>query len=234
MRDAVAGGYEATRIDRRSALKKAGVGIGLAWTAPVILSLPARAAGSCLTPGAVSWSSTIVTDTGGAAPFLTFSLDSTGMTTGTAILSNSNFASLGGTTSFVSINMSGQSVGDTAVLTLLFDGPVSNLTFSLLDLDVGGADPSDVVNNTWTDQAVLGDGGGTVTSTPHISVTEGPTQTYTGLFVDPSGVTNADGNVDLVFSGASVTTVTITYVAAGPGTQDQQIGLSDLAFCIDP
>lgn len=142
-------------LTRRDALRKAAVGAGVAgaaWAAPQILSLDAAAAQSCV-PGTLDWDSF---STG--ATFTSTVINGITVTLSISALAGTTLAPLNGTIRaapngginqkglYLGMDSSGPGVGEDVTFT--FSVPVSNISFTLTDLDnlIGGA------NTGWADR----------------------------------------------------------------------------------
>lgn len=230
-------------IDRRSVLAKLGVGAGIAWVAPTVLSSPAFAQGSC-NNDAITWSAQSLTGLDGTpvtilTSFATVvvSYDETGVTGGgTATAGDPTLAPQGGTSSYVEVLIDLAASGDFVTVTFAFASPVENLTFSLLDIDKGDTFWQDEV----TVSATLAATGVAMTSATFnatlISQTTSGTDEIFLAITDESGVgTGTDGsttnaNVDINYA-AQIDTLVITYSNPSTDLEPQQIGIGDFTFC---
>jgi len=238
-------------LSRRAMLGRIGAGAAVAWTAPTILSATAASAATCqpasmdFTANAVSLA-TIKNGGTTSVPFgpsgsIDVTFDTTGLTSGTGEFDVDQPIPLGAAfADFGSLNMTGQSVGDFVELSFLFSTPVSNLTVTLLDVDLGESLVGPI--NFWTDRAQVTalNGASPVAisaSTRNVTFVSNPSAgVFQGIF-DPSGTgagvpnTDPDANVKIDYV-APLDLLTIRYIAQGPGVEDQQIGVAFLDFCI--
>jgi hypothetical protein len=215
-------------------LKKAAVGAGVVWAAPMVLSsTPAFAAGStCATPRTFAWPNNPPGGDGSSNNFNNWNAGGSG---GGATISGSfvggggisrydtSVNTIGGTGTNFQITKDNAALNATAVLTLVFSAPVLRLDFTLLDVDkstTNGSHYSDEVTVnavTAANAAVLPTtvelgvpaGGGTAAAAP-LDVT-GTYPTFRGTA--SAGDTTTASNVRLVFpaTGAGIKTLTITY-----------------------
>jgi len=232
-------------IERRAFLQKAGLGAavaGAAWVAPSVVGFDvAFAAGSCAVPGTYSFATmtsgnaptaTTLTATGGKpAVTITPSLASTNGGGGTNNYTVQNAQVGGQTANSLRLSMDVGASGRGYSVTFTFSVAVTNVVFSLFDIDRqnnGGSGFQDTVSltvtpgsSTWTDTkpgATVVTGNGTST-TPWIGT--GNTQ------VVPS---SPDGNVIVTIPG-SVTAVTVNYRSGDLWGAAQAIAISNLTFC---
>jgi len=238
-------------LSRRAMIGRIGGGAAIAWVAPSILSINAASAATCqpasmdFTLNALSLS-TIQNGGTTTVPFgATGSIDVTfepsGLSTGVGQFDVDQPTPLGGAfADFGSLNMTGQSLNDFVELSFLFSSPVDLLTVTLLDVDLGETLVGPV--NFWTDRAQVTALNGVTpvpigASTFNATFVDQPSAgVYEGIF-DPSGTgagvpnTSTDANIQINFL-TPLDLLTIRYIAAGPGVEDQQIGVAFLDFCI--
>jgi hypothetical protein len=225
---------------RRSILKKAAVGAGVVWVAPIVLSsTPAFAVGStCGTVRTFSWPNNPPGGDGSSANFSNWNAGAsngganavsiTGSFVGGGGISryDTSVNTIGGTATNFQISKDNAAVNATAVLTLVFSTAVLGLDFTLLDVDkstTSNSHYSDEVTvtaltsgntpvfPTTTQLGVPAGGGGAATP---LDVT-GTYPTFRGIGSANDATTNS--NVRLIFpttNGAGVKTLTITYKSA--------------------
>lgn len=236
-------------IDRRSLIRKAAIGGTAVWAAPQILTVTAAGAqsGACI-PDGLAWSDfEIDVD---ALPSGSFDapIANGGTVTvaytagGGSTVGYATVAPLGGVfSSFATLGLAASAPAEFTELTLTFSVPVEDLSFTILDLDLG--------DGFWQDQiqleaslaatpVLLGAGDVSFNATLVASALLPPANQFTAIS-DPSGIgsgtanSSADANVAVTYPSA-VDTLVIRYLA-GPAEatpQPQQIGVGDLTFCV--
>lgn len=230
-------------------LTKLGVGVGVAWAAPVILSTPAFAQGTpCASPESINWSS-IQTDLDTLETNIVAVAASTNRQVTLTYVDSLNVGSTGDiqygsgtqggqTGNFIEMILDGTpGPGEYIAINFDFDAPVNQLNFVLLDLDAENGAWEDGVRVTAYSDFV----GGTqvaISATDYTIVNNGVVlDALTAGGVDfttlPPQVNNGltDGNVQFHFTG-TVQAVAVEYHAVGPDRQLQQIGIGPFSFCI--
>ncbi len=194
---------------------------GAAWSIPVVslaVAAPAMAASGCkMTTGQLNWSSfaagsnqtgKVLATTGGTGVTVTISLSGDTGATGNGIVTTTSTGGKSPVMRFTSLN----NVRNTSqVITITFNKPVQNLTFSLLDIDStpGGYYDNVIISTTG------------FTATKHSNVIGAGTANGNGNNSGPFRApdddspvagSSADGNVDLSWVGP-VNSVAFTYQA---------------------
>jgi hypothetical protein len=237
-------------MSRRSLLGKAAVGAAVAWTAPVVLAVPASAEVSC-TEDEVNWQiwEFSLNDLAnnpfdvpvGATGTMSVSFDDSNMGAGTATPGYAQVVPLGGFVSdFISIEMSASAPGEYSTITFAFDEPVLSLTFTLLDVDRG-------IGDAWQDEVMLE---ATFLGTPVvldvIDYTYNPAYVaHQDVFSGMTKVADLFRGIDEAPNNTSLANVTVTYDepidtlvisylagAAALTPQPQQVGITDFLYCM--
>ncbi|MCB9290108.1 MAG: DUF11 domain-containing protein [Lewinellaceae bacterium] len=169
--------------------------------------------------------------------------DPFGIASGSAFLSDNDFSPQGGQRGFWAIGMDAAAQGQYVENIITFSQPVSQLAFSILDIDESGG--QGVASLSYQDRVTVhGFLGGEEIPAGLSDITAGsgvlggsfdiasPNE-YSGNGLTANGA-SADGNLALQFPGDVDSVVIRLYAGpdgpANPGVQ--QIGLSDLNFCI--
>jgi hypothetical protein len=219
---------ESHDLGRRTFLRRAAIGGAVAWTAPVLLSSPAAAQGSCLSTQVHNW---IPGDVPSGSQFVidqttTMTLTLVGGVTLTSTVDTLfDRSTVGGTADNYHLQLFGSQPGP-EILTLTFSPAVTDLTFNVLDIDRSATEWIDRVRV----EAALGANPVSLVGTQlgNGNVYDPVNDWYTGsAAVANAGTVEAD--VNFVIPGP-VDTVTITYMRAGTLTS-QGIGLSSLGWC---
>lgn len=241
-------------LSRRAMIGRIGVGAGVVWMAPTIVSTPAFGqTGTCL-PELVDWADHIASldnldnppnsfDIGlGMNSLLTVAWDDSAMGAGTATATYAQTTPLGGRGGgFIELSLDATAAGEFCELTFTFSSAVENLSFWLIDIDRG--------QGFWTDQVsllalngatpvVLGPGDYTINDPTLTTETVVGNENQFVAVVDPSGTgqgvdnTTTDGDILITYPSA-VSSLTIRYE---PGSttelETQQIGIDGLSFCL--
>jgi hypothetical protein len=208
------------------------VGGALVWATPMMQSVAsAQATASCGT-GLLDWDTfstgsiftstvignTTVSITAVAAPGTTLFASNRQVTDGPAGGVNQKY---------LRFEMTPNATGRSQTITITFSNPVTNLSFSLFDIDA--------VTNAWRDEVFINSNAGYTWNIPAgSSVTKG-TGGNINRFRNSNTNNNTpetdnDGNLGLGHPGP-LTTFTITYTNGNQsGGQNQWIGLSDISF----
>jgi hypothetical protein len=230
---------------RRSFLKKAGVGVAVAWTAPVLVSNAASAGpGTGCLPGGIQWGTTEFTraDSGtittGVLPLTAYPLAAEGFVLDVDDTGNT-YASTGPQPSGIDalfprppetfsfhVQMNATGTGPITI-TFSFFSPVTNLAFSILDIDRTGTNTgfNDRINVTASNGGSAVAGTGTPVSSPPTVVLI-PDVEFEGSTDVPS--TSDDGDVAFSFAGP-LDEVVIVYSRSGANLR-QGIGISNLTY----
>lgn len=230
---------EDTSVSRREAMRKTAVGAGVAgaaWAAPQIVSTEAAAAASC-NPGTLSWSGFTIgsTFTSAVVNGVTVTLSTTTLP-GTTLLSTNRTirASPNGGISapVLQFQQLPNAIGIGQDITFSFDAPVSNLSFSLYDIDN--------LSGGWGDRIQVFTAGYT-SSIPSTFTPATPTGNVIGDGTAGNRFrgsnTNANwndssnrGNVTLTYAGP-ITSFSFRYQnAANTGGGNMRIGISDITW----
>ncbi len=241
-------------IDRRSLIAKVGVGAGIAWVAPTILSVSAAAAATCL-PVSVDWtgfegSLNVLQTTPfdvpiGGTETINLSFSDANMAPGVGTVSYASTVPLGGRGGgFIEMSIDatpGPPTQQYIELTFTFSAAVTNLQFSLIDIDLGAG--------FWQDQVtlfasrlgapVLLGPGDFVPSVPanitHTAVAGG--DQFNGAIDPPDGQPGVDntttgGDIAITYT-APIDLLVIRYE---PGSltdrETQQIGIDGFTLCV--
>jgi hypothetical protein len=230
---------------RRVFLKKLGVGAAVAWSAPALVSAQASAGpGTPCPPGGIDWGSTSLdrgdggTITTGVLPLSAYPLTTAGVSVGLVDVGGAYAAGgaipsgIDGTFPRPGENESlhiqmGNSGSGPLTITFTFVPPVTNLSFSVLDIDRGGT------NSGYNDRInVTGSIGGSSTAGTGTPVSAPPTVVLTPNeeFESTAHVSNPVGTGDVHFNfPGPVDQVVIVYSRSGT-TASQGIGFSNLTF----
>ncbi|MCC5951728.1 MAG: hypothetical protein JJU45_06485 [Acidimicrobiia bacterium] len=193
---------------RRQLLGRGAALAGAAWVAPQIVSAPAAAAQTCV-PGVLSWDDFAV---GSTFTNATVNGVNVSMTTvplpGTTVLPVNNTIRVPPNGSFNSQALQWQQVPNASGvgqdITFTFDVPVSNLSFTLADLDD--------VSGAWSDDVIMLTPGYTF-SIPTVFVPATPAGNVVGLGTFTSPFFNSNPNFNFL-NTSNRGNVTINY--AGP------------------
>jgi hypothetical protein len=246
----------ASGLDRRRLLQRAALGAGLAgvaWTTPVLTSTASAGPGSCLVQP-FNWLTTVGQNNAASGPYafggttLTVSSSTTsaqaayqnrispttpGVGPGTPQGNQNSYYTLGIGSAGSVLPYFQYGVGATSTSTFNFGSPVSDLTFTILDIDSSGATGNgyrDIVTVNWLPATT------TVTFTP---VNGSPTFTGSNPFTaigngGNAPATSTRGNLLVEFDGP-ISQFQIVYragtVPSGGSFTTQIIGLSNLSAC---
>lgn len=228
-----------TQLDERAPRQvgRRAVARGAAWSIPVVsmaIAAPAMAASGCkLTTGLLSWdvfadgsnqTGHALATSGGTGVTVTVSLSGA---TGAQNNGNVTSTSTGSDSKVIRFYDQNNVANTSQTITLTFNKPVQNLSFSLLDVDSAqqqgrqaGYEDLVVVNTTG------------FTATKHSNVKGSGTAAAPFRAVStnsPVAGSNADSNVDLAWTGP-ISAVSFTYAQDGSVDGTPFIGISDLAF----
>lgn len=203
----------------------------MVWATPILLSTPAAAAEPSCGPGVLDWDTfttgsifssavvgnTTVTITGIAASGTTLFASNRQVTAGPA----------GGVyQKYLRFEMLPNASGRNQTITIAFSNPVTNLSFSLYDIDA--------LNDAWRDEVFINTAGYTWSIPSGSNVLKG-TGGNSNRFRNSntnnnSSETSGTGNVNLGHPGP-ITSFVISYANGNQsGGGNQWIGLSDLTF----
>ena len=221
---------------RRAALGKMAAVGGAAWVAPQIVSMPAAAAATCA-PGTLDWDSftTGATFTSATVNGVLVTLNTTTLA-GTTILASNRTIRASPNGSFAQKALQFQqlpnAVGVGQVITFTFDAPVSNLSFTIYDIDNlfgGWGDRIEIIGAGYTSSIP----GSFTPATPTGNVIG--TGTAANLFRGSNTNANWDdnsnrGNVTISYAGP-ITLFGFRYTnAANTGGGNMRIGISDISW----
>lgn len=242
----------ANGLDRRTLLTRIGVGAGVAWIAPAIVSSPAFAqSGTCI-PEAVDWTNhqTGIDDLDnnsfdvglGSNSTLTVSYNEAGLGGGTATPVYAQPQPLGNRFGgYITLSMDATAQGEFVELELVFDNPIQNLQFTLIDVDRGLGFWQDEVHleaDLGGVPVVLGPTDYTIVNPALITANTTLTTNEFVATVDPSGTglgvanTSTDGDIAVNYPG-QIDRLRIRYYAgSATDLETQQIGIDGLQFCL--
>jgi hypothetical protein len=231
-----------TRFDQRPGeprqVGRRAVTRGAAWSIPVIslaVAAPSMAASGCvMKTGQLSWdvfgdgtsqTGNALATTGGTGVTVTISVAGDTGATGNGVVTSALTGGLSQVMRFTSLN----NVTDTSqTVTITFNKPVQNLTFSLLDIDsaTGGYNDQVIINTPGytgtTHKNLVGTGSATGNGNGN-----GPYRPQNGD--SPVDGSSPNGNVDLAWTGP-VSSVSFIYRQNGRMNGSPFIGISDLSF----
>ena len=211
---------------RRRFMKKAAVGAGAAWVAPTVLSSRAWAQGTCVTQS-WDWADAGYAGSGATPPYqavlggttVDFTVsDPDGMINYTDV--RADF----GRGDIFRAQLNNVNAGGSVVLTFAFSLPVTDLAFTVYDVDASATPASPTTG--WVDRIVVPSAVGTGGTSP-----PGPTESAGGTWTGTSSVLNGSSDADVAFAAAGpLTSVTVSYQRAGL-TISQGIAIPNFTFC---
>ena len=220
-----------TPLDRRALLRRLAAGGAIAWATPIVLSTPAAAAEPSCGPGLLDWDTFTTGSIFSSAVVGNTTVTITGIAaTGTTLFASNRqvtAAPAGGVNQkYLRFEMLPNAVGRSQTITIAFSNPVTNLSFSLYDIDA--------VTSAWRDELFINTAGYTW-SIPAGSGVQKGTGGNINRFRNSNTNNNAAntsnaGNLNLGHPGP-ITSFVIAYTNGDQsGGQNQWIGLSDLTF----
>lgn len=230
-----------TQLDERSrAPRQVGrraVARGAAWSIPVVslaVAAPAMAASGCkLTTGLLNWDSfasgsnqtgTALATSGGTGVTVTISLSGDTSAANNGLVTSTTTGGQSKVLRFYDLNNKSNT---SQTVTLTFNKPVQNLSFSLLDVDSQMGRRGQAA---YEDLVIVNTAGWTATKHSNVKGLGTSAQPYRALTTDsPEAGSSADSNVDLGWTGP-ISSVSFTYKQDGSVNGDPFIGISDIAF----
>jgi hypothetical protein len=204
---------------------------GAVWSIPVVslaVAAPAMAVSGCtMTTGVLSWDSyasgsqqtghSLATTMPGVHVTVTLSGD-TGADNNGEVTSTTT----GGLSQVMRFYDLNKTKNTSQTVTLTFNKPVQNLSFSLLDVDSQG--------DAYQDLVVINTAGGTANRHKNVKGSGTAADPYRAKNANsPVSGSSADSNIDLSWSGP-ISSVSFTYQQDGSVNGDPFIGISDLVF----
>jgi hypothetical protein len=245
---------EPQKLSRRAMIGTAAGGAAAAWALPSILTIDAAAAFTCSplewAPGDLDGlgNNPVIKPIGSTTVSVAYDTTGLGGTSGSVSSPSNHAEPLGGVQNFMQLDLEIDgtgTVGDYESLIFTFAAPVFSVSFTLLNIDMspspGGTD--------WVDEVRLfGRSGGAPPTGTYVAASfsnvgsavttlnnQGTTPNEYDVAFGTGGpvaplATSTDGNVDVTFASA-IDYLEIRYIAAGPGTQPQLIGISNINGC---